>query len=178
MTPAGFHPGARLLWCDSRFRAHALPAAFIVQHWPWLIPSSLGEINTVMTSELWLLVASIILGLVHLIAASHLISFQHGYRWTASSREEPVPPLRGLANRVDQATTNFLETFPFFAALVLVAHVTQHHSLLTLWGAHLYFWARLGIFRCGGRICSAAFAFFWNTALSRAPVFFLVALSA
>jgi uncharacterized MAPEG superfamily protein len=45
---------------------------------------------------------------------------------------------------VDQATTNFLETFPFFAALVLVAHVTQHHSLLTIWGAHLYFWARLG----------------------------------
>ena len=84
-----------------------------------------------MTTELWLLVASVILGLVHLIAASHLISFQYGYRWTASSREEQVPPLRGLANRVDQATTNFLETFPFFAALVLVAHVTQHHSLFT-----------------------------------------------
>jgi uncharacterized MAPEG superfamily protein len=85
-----------------------------------------------MTIELWLLVASIILGLVHLIAVSHLISFQYGYRWTASSREEPVPPLRGLGNRVDQATTNFLESFPFFAALVLVAHVTHHHSLLTL----------------------------------------------
>src|SRR5207253_8887937 len=25
-----------------------------------------------------------------------------------------------------------------------VAHVTHHHSLLTLCGAHLYFWARLG----------------------------------
>ena len=97
-----------------------------------------------MTTELWLLVASVILGLVHLIAASHLISFQYGYRWTASSREEPVPPLRGLANRVDQATTNFLETFPFFAALVLVAHFTNRDGLLTVWGAHLYFWARLG----------------------------------
>src|SRR5947199_10847837 len=98
----------------------------------------------VLTSVLRLLVASIVLGLVQLIAASHLISFQYGYRWTGSSREEPVPPLRGLASRVDQATTNFLETFPFFAALVLVAHVTHHNSLLTLWGAHLYFWARLG----------------------------------
>jgi hypothetical protein len=49
-----------------------------------------------MTTELWLLVASVILGLVHLIAASHLISLQHGYRWTASAREEPLPPLRGL----------------------------------------------------------------------------------
>jgi uncharacterized MAPEG superfamily protein len=83
------------------------------------------------------------LGSVHLIAASHLISFRRGYRWTASSREEPVPPLRGLANRVDQATTNFLETFPFFAALVLVTHVINHHSALTIWGVHLYFWARL-----------------------------------
>jgi uncharacterized MAPEG superfamily protein len=97
-----------------------------------------------MTVELWLLVASIVLGLLHLIASSHLISWQRGYRWTASSREEDVPPLRGLANRVDQATTNFLETFPFFAALVLLAHVTNHHTLLTVVGAHLYFWGRVG----------------------------------
>lgn len=129
-----------------------------------------------MTTELWLLVASIILGLVHLIAASHLISFQYGYRWTASSREGPVPPLRGLANRVDQATTNFLETFPFFAAVVLAAHVTNHHSLLTLWGAHLYFWARLGY------LLAAAAGYgllrsilFWNTALT-GIAFFLIAL--
>jgi uncharacterized MAPEG superfamily protein len=129
-----------------------------------------------MTTELWLLVASIILGLVHLIAASHLISFQYGYRWTASNREEPVLPLRGLANRVDQATTNFLETFPFFAALVLVAHITGHHSLLTLWGAYLYFWARLGY------LLAAATGYgllrsilFWNAALT-GIVLFLIAL--
>jgi uncharacterized MAPEG superfamily protein len=129
-----------------------------------------------MTTELWLLVASVILGLVHLIAASHLISFQYGYRWTASSREEQVPPLRGLANRVDQATTNFLETFPFFAALVLVAHVTQHHSLFTFWGAHLYFWARLGYLLVAvagyGLLRSLVF---WNTALI-GIVFFVIAL--
>jgi len=97
-----------------------------------------------MTAELRLLAASVVLGLVHLIASSHLISWQRGYRWTASSREEDVPPLHGLANRVDQATTNFLETFPFFAAMVLLARVTNHHSLLTVVGAHLYFWGRLG----------------------------------
>ena len=52
--------------------------------------------------------------------------------------------MRGVANRVGQATTNFLETFPFFAALVFVARVTGHHSLLTILGAHFYFWGRLG----------------------------------
>jgi uncharacterized MAPEG superfamily protein len=97
-----------------------------------------------MTAELKLLVASVVLGLVHLIASSHLISWQRGYRWTASSREEDVPPLRGVANRVDQATTNFLETFPLFAALVFVARVTGHNSVLTVLGAHFYFWGRLG----------------------------------
>ena len=97
-----------------------------------------------LTVELWLLIASIVLGFVHLIAASHLISWQRGYRWTAGNREEIVPPLHGLANRVDQATTNFLETFPFFAVAVLVSHMTHHHSSLTIIGAHLYFWGRLG----------------------------------
>jgi len=92
-----------------------------------------------MTVELWLLVGSIVLGLVHLIASSHLISWQRGYRWTSGSREEDVPSLRGLANRVVQATTNFLETFPFFAAAVLLARVTNHHSSLTVIGADLYF---------------------------------------
>ena len=53
-----------------------------------------------MTTELWLLVMSVALGLVHVIAASHLISWQRGYRWTASSREDDVAPLRGLASRV------------------------------------------------------------------------------
>ena len=111
-----------------------------------------------MTVELWMLAASIALGMIHLVASSHLISWQRGYRWTASSREAAVPPLHGLANRVDQATTNFLETFSFFAALVLIAHVINHHSALTVWGLHLYFWGRvayliaaatgLGLVRC------------------------------
>src|SRR6266480_3181932 len=131
-----------------------------------------------MTTELRLLAASVILGLVHLIAASHLISFQRGYRWTASSREEPVPPLRGLANRVDQATTNFLESFPFFAAVVLAAHVAGRHSLLTLWGAHLYFWARIGyVLAAAADYGLLRSVLFWNTALA-GMVLFLVALSA
>ncbi|MDQ6861762.1 MAG: MAPEG family protein [Verrucomicrobiota bacterium] len=97
-----------------------------------------------MTTELRFLAASIILGLLHLIADSHLISRQLGYRWTASTREQPAPPLRGLASRVDQAYANFMETFPFFAAVVLAAHLVGLHGLLTLFGVHLYFWGRLG----------------------------------
>jgi uncharacterized MAPEG superfamily protein len=119
-----------------------------------------------MTVELKLLAASVVLGLLHLIASSHLISWQRGYRWTASGREEEAPPLHGLANRVEQATTNFLETFPFFVALVLLARVTNHHSLLTILGAHLYFWGRVGYLLTA----SAGYSLLrsvlcWNTAL-------------
>jgi uncharacterized MAPEG superfamily protein len=97
-----------------------------------------------MTTELYFLAAAVILGLLHLIADSHLISWQVGYRWTGSSRDEPAPPLRGVANRVDQAYTNFMETFPLFAALVLAAHVAGKLGPLTLWGVQLYFWGRVG----------------------------------
>jgi uncharacterized MAPEG superfamily protein len=129
-----------------------------------------------MTTELRLLAASVILGLVHLIGASHLVSFQRGYRWTASSREEPVPPLRGLANRIDQATTNFLETFPLFAAVVLAAHITDQNSLLTLWGAHLYFWARVGyLVAAAAGYGLVRSVLFWNTALT-GILLFLIAL--
>jgi uncharacterized MAPEG superfamily protein len=129
-----------------------------------------------LTIELRFLAASIILGLVHLIADSHLISFQYGYRWTASSREQPVPPLQGLANRVDQAYTNFMETFPFFAAVVLAAHLTGRDGTLTIWGAHLYFWGRLGYVLAAatgyGMVRSVVF---FNTALM-GIILFLIAL--
>jgi uncharacterized MAPEG superfamily protein len=96
-----------------------------------------------MTPEFHYLVYSVILGLLLLVAASHAISSQYGYAWTASNRNEPMPPLKGVVGRVDRALINFLETFPFFAVLVLVAHVAGRDGTLTLWGARLYFWGRV-----------------------------------
>ncbi len=120
-----------------------------------------------MLNELTLLVASAGLGLSHLIMASHLISWQRGYRWTASDRESEVPPLRGLANRINQACTNFLETFPIFAAVALVAHATSHHSVATVLGAHLYFWGRIGYVIAAGVGWSLfRSVLFWNASVT------------
>jgi len=94
-----------------------------------------------MTIELALLAASVVLGIVHIIIVSHLQSSQRGYWWTASSREQSVAPLTGIAG--EQALRNYLETFPFFAAAILVVTVTNTHSWLTVWGAHFYFWGRI-----------------------------------
>jgi uncharacterized MAPEG superfamily protein len=93
-----------------------------------------------MTIELALLAASVVLGIVHIIIVSHLQSWQRGYRWTASSREHSVAPFTGVAGRAERALRNYLETFPFFAAAILVVTVTNTHNWLTVWGAHFYFW--------------------------------------
>ena len=96
-----------------------------------------------MSVELRMLTLSVVLGIVQILAASHAASLQRGYRWTASPRDEKMEPLRGVAGRLDRALRNFLETFPLFAAVIVVAHLTATHNALTEWGAKLYFWGRL-----------------------------------
>jgi uncharacterized MAPEG superfamily protein len=96
-----------------------------------------------MTAELTLLALSILIGFVHITAAAHTMNAQYGYRWGASSRDQRMPPLEGVAGRLERALRNFGETFPFFAAAVLLVHVAGRESALSLWGAHLYFWGRV-----------------------------------
>src|SRR5262249_39960677 len=96
-----------------------------------------------MTTELALLAASVVLSIVHIIIVSHLQSWQRGYWWTVSSREQSVAPLTGIAGRAYRALRNYLESLPFFAAAIFVAAVTNTHSWLTVWGAHFYFWGRI-----------------------------------
>jgi uncharacterized MAPEG superfamily protein len=95
-----------------------------------------------MTVELKILALSIVLGLIQIVTASHAASMQRGYRWAAGPRGEIPPPLTGVAGRLDRALRNFLETFPFFAAAVLMAQIVGRHDWMTVWGAQLYLWAR------------------------------------
>jgi len=95
-----------------------------------------------MTIELNMLALSVALGLIQIVTASHAASMQRGYRWAAGPRDEIPPPLTGIAGRLDRAVRNFLETFPFFAAAVLVVQIVGRHDWMTVWGVQLYFWAR------------------------------------
>jgi uncharacterized MAPEG superfamily protein len=96
-----------------------------------------------MTFELAILAASCVFCLIQIIISSHAASVQRGYRWTASSRDAEVPPLKGVAGRLERSIRNFLETFPVFVAAVLLVHVLGRESLLSEWGVGLYFSARL-----------------------------------
>src|SRR5215203_4017926 len=96
-----------------------------------------------MRFELAMLAASCVLCLSQVVFSSHAASLQRGYRWTASSRDAEVPPLTGVAGRLERALRNFLETFPVFVAAVILVHVLGRESVLSEWGAGLYFSARL-----------------------------------
>jgi uncharacterized MAPEG superfamily protein len=108
-----------------------------------IVSASQSASRTAMTIELKMLALSIVLGLVQIVLASHASSLQRGYVWTASSRDGSVPALTGAAGRLARALQNFVETFPLFAAAVLIAHVAATHSWMTEWGVQLYFWGRV-----------------------------------
>jgi uncharacterized MAPEG superfamily protein len=95
-----------------------------------------------MTTELNMLVWSVVLGLVQILIAATLSLGQRGVDWATSARDV-TPPLTGIAARFDRARGNFLETFPLFVAVVLVAQLLQRHDAMTVLGAQLYFWSRL-----------------------------------
>jgi uncharacterized MAPEG superfamily protein len=96
-----------------------------------------------MSTELWLLFGAIVLGFLQIFLQSHSASLQRGYRWNAGPRDEELPPVTGAGGRLERALKNFLETFAFFAAAVLMAEVRGVHNGLTFWGAVLYLGGRI-----------------------------------
>lgn len=96
-----------------------------------------------MGIEIQMLVWSIVLGLVHLFAASTAVTGERGLKWNASARDGASPPVRPLTGRLQRAQANFMETFPFFAAAVLAVVLTQRQDGLTALAAQLYLWARV-----------------------------------
>lgn len=96
-----------------------------------------------MGTELQMLAWAIALGLVHLMLDAGLKTSQRGLAWNASARDGEPRPLTGVAGRVNRAFSNFLETFPMFAAAVLAVVAVDRADAQTALGAQLYFWARV-----------------------------------
>ena len=95
-----------------------------------------------MSLELKILALSVVLGLVQILLSAHSASLQVGYRWTATAREAR-PSLTGVAGRLERALRNFLETFPLFAAAILLVQVTGRNGRLSAIGAELYLAGRV-----------------------------------
>jgi uncharacterized MAPEG superfamily protein len=96
-----------------------------------------------MSVEIKMLGWSVILGLIYVLVAATFATQQRGLKWNAGNRDGEVKPLTGVAARAARANANFLETFGFFAALVLALMVTHQGTAHTALGAQLYLWARV-----------------------------------
>jgi len=117
-----------------------------------------------MSFELTALAVAIVWGLVQLVAAAQAANAQYGLKWAASPRDDEVPPLRPIAGRLARNFRNYMETFPFFAAAILIAQSAGAHNGLTHWGSIAYI---------GGRVVYSALyiagiplvrSLFWNVA--------------
>ena len=96
-----------------------------------------------MNTQLHILAATIILGMVHVLFAGLLATRIRGLAWNAGNRDGIAQPLDGPAARAERASRNFLETFPFFAASVLAVELVESSNAHALLGSQVYFWARL-----------------------------------
>ena len=108
-------------------------------------------IASLRSVELTMLVASSILGIVHLLVVAQFSRQQYGLKWvgsardpeTSSGRAMPPPPMTGVGGRLERAYRNFLETFPFFIAAVAVVTISGRADWVSAWGAIAYFAGRL-----------------------------------
>lgn len=96
-----------------------------------------------MPVELKMLAWAVVLGLLQLMLAATFATAQRGRQWNVSARDGEPRPLQGVAGRLDRAWRNYMETFPFFAALALAVVVCERANAGTAFGAQLYLWARV-----------------------------------
>lgn len=96
-----------------------------------------------MPPELMWLGWSIVLGLVYVLVAAAMGTWQRGLKWNVGNRDGEPQPLTGMAARAARANRNFLETFAFFAAAVLALVLAHKSNTWSALGVQAYFWARV-----------------------------------
>lgn len=104
-----------------------------------------------MKPELAWLLWAVALTLVQMLLAVGGAALQVGLPALAGNREG-LAPCTGWAGRAQRAHRNMLENLVLFAALVLIAVVSDRTNATTLLGAQLFFWARLvhaGVYLAG-----------------------------
>jgi uncharacterized MAPEG superfamily protein len=104
-----------------------------------------------MTPELLYLVWSAALTLLLAVIGVSGATLQVGLPTLAGNREG-LPEMTGWAGRAQRAHRNMLESLVLFAILVLAAKAVGISNAMTLLGAQLFFWGRLGAHGGVGRV--------------------------
>ncbi len=95
-----------------------------------------------MTPDLWALLAVLVLAIVQLTSQSIVTLRQAGPQWVAGPRDTSFE-VKGRGGRIFRAHRNLLEILPQFFASLFVVHAANVNAELTIWGAWLFFFARL-----------------------------------
>ena len=95
-----------------------------------------------MKPELMLLAWSVLLAFVQMLVAVAGHTLQVGLPALAGNREG-LQPATGWAGRAARAHRNMIENLALFAALILIATLSNRTDSMTLLGAQIFFWARL-----------------------------------
>ncbi|HMB56521.1 MAG TPA: MAPEG family protein [Arenimonas sp.] len=96
-----------------------------------------------MTTELQMLLWTVVLGLVQIAVSASISTHTRGIAWNVGARDDAPKPLTAVGGRLDRALRNLLETFPFFAVAVLAVTITQRGTPHSALGAQIYFWSRV-----------------------------------
>ena len=95
-----------------------------------------------MSIELQYLIFAVFLVLLQLVLQTSAGFLANGFMGLAGSRDDEVLT-EGIGGRLERAYYNMLETFPIFAALVLIIQVTESWTSTSALAVQLYFWARV-----------------------------------
>ena len=95
-----------------------------------------------MSLDLKYLLFSVVLCFAQVVIAAASANQAVGLSTLAGNREG-MPELTGFAGRAQRAHRNLLENLPLFAALVLIAAITNKANATTAMGATLFFWGRI-----------------------------------
>jgi uncharacterized MAPEG superfamily protein len=96
-----------------------------------------------MTIEMKLMAWSLVLAVIQIFAFDVARTGQYGFKWNTGARDEAMPPLNAVAERLGRAQANLYETLPLFVAAVLGLHLLGISTPMTMLGAQLWFWGRV-----------------------------------
>lgn len=96
-----------------------------------------------LSTEFTMLTLAVVLGLFQLMIAARAGNSQRGLKWNVGARDEAPPAVSKVAGRLERAWRNYMETFPFFAVLIILCALAGRHNWATVWGAQGYLGARV-----------------------------------
>ena len=96
-----------------------------------------------MTIEMKLLAWSLVLALAQILLFDVSRTSQYGFKWNTGARDDVMPALSPITERLGRAQANLYETLPLFLAAVIALHLRDISTPTTVLGAHLWFWGRI-----------------------------------